>query len=103
MPIFLLFPLKKEIARFLQSGLKPYDSVIGHFEERGFRYIDLLEELKRRLTDHSAGQFFIGRHISVTSNDIIARSLADALSSYIDENGQVDKLNFLNSREPTIS
>ncbi len=97
--VFLLLPLEREIAQFLRSGIKPYDVVIEHFANRGFRYVDMLEEFGR-CPETDPGAFFIGRHYSAAANRAIARSLAGALRSYIRDPGE---RSFSNSGEAAVS
>ena len=80
-PLFMFFPLKKEIDRYRRKGETPYAPVISHFREKQYRYIDMLVSFKENRESVGNSGFYNGRHFSAPTNRIIARTLYSELSA----------------------
>ncbi|MBN2070072.1 MAG: hypothetical protein JW814_01340 [Candidatus Krumholzibacteriota bacterium] len=74
-PIFILFPLKKEIDRFIRKGARPYDPIISHFIKNDYEFIDMLDPFNAALKKDGNQGFYMGRHLSPNANGIIAEAV----------------------------
>jgi hypothetical protein len=77
LPLIVLFPLRKDIRRFLRKAVRPYAPLIGHFERMNYRFIDMLDAFKECAEDGNVDDVFVGRHYSTLANAAIARHLTD--------------------------
>jgi hypothetical protein len=79
LPLVILFPLGKDIGRFLRNGTRPYAPLIEHCERMSYRFLDMLDAFKAIAEDGGVDRVFIGRHYSPLANAVIARHLTDCI------------------------
>lgn len=77
-PVILLFPKDRDWAHFLKTGRRVYEPLIKHFDEKGYRYVDLLKGLAEYGAGYSGDDLFIP-HYTPVSNQIVARQINEYL------------------------
>ena len=77
-PVFCIFPLKKDIRRYWESGTKQYTPLLSHFEEKGYKYIDTVHAFDNLERDFNIDELYIHFYTIIGNNlvaDYISRSL----------------------------
>ncbi len=83
LPLVVLFPLRKDIERFLDNAVRPYAPLIEHCERMNHPFADMLDALGGCAENGDVDRVFIGRHYSVLANEVIARHLARCIRQHL--------------------
>jgi hypothetical protein len=79
LPLIVLFPLRKDIKRFLRNAARPYAPLSEHCERMNCRFVDMLDAFKECVEGGNVDDIFVGRHYSALANAVIARHLTDSI------------------------
>ncbi|MBI3307472.1 MAG: SGNH/GDSL hydrolase family protein [Candidatus Omnitrophica bacterium] len=83
-PLIVLFPNEGDIRDYKRTGRKIYGELIRHFDEKKYRYADLLEAFIPALEDHPVEEFFgATHHYTVLGNEVAARYLLKKLLHFM--------------------
>lgn len=81
LPVYLFFPYQEEVSRYLGDQIKSYQPLIDCLNEKGYRYIDLLNAFEEQGGPVDLNILFEkGGHYSPTGNKLVADYLADYLT-----------------------
>jgi hypothetical protein len=76
-PVIVVFPGRFELEDYLTTGDKPHQTLIDHFDTRGFRYVDLTGPMAQYLTEATPEDILTSSgHYSSVANGKVARELA---------------------------
>lgn len=80
MPVIILFPNKRDVMRFKQSGENHFRSLHRYFDEQGFTYLDLLPVFAQVESDSALNTLF-ENHYTPEGNGFFAESILQFLKS----------------------
>jgi hypothetical protein len=86
-PIILIFPHARDIARHRRTGSRQYAPLLEHLRARDYRYIDLLDWFDAHARDVPVEEISPS-HYSALGNQLVA----DAVWSYLLDHGLTDRL-----------
>ena len=81
-PVFCIFPLRKDIRRYWEGGTKQYTPLLSHFEERGYKYIDAVHAFDKLDKDFDTSVLYIHLY-TVIGNQLVADYMNKSLKQII--------------------
>jgi hypothetical protein len=83
-PVFCIFPIKRDIIRYRTKKSKRYSCLLTHFEDKGYRYIDLMGAFDKLGEDFNIDDLYI-HFYTVIGNQLVADYLNESLHSIANE------------------
>jgi hypothetical protein len=78
-PLVLLLPVRREVARFVERGHRPHSVVAAHLGTQGVDVVDLLDVLTEGIPDGGMVSLFKRRHYSAAAHGRIAARLQEEM------------------------
>ena len=80
LPIIVLFPNKDDLKRYRKTNTSVFAPLLRHFEESGYRHIDLLDAFDKYALDVPLNELFDG-HYTPFGNKVVAKYIFDYFTS----------------------
>jgi hypothetical protein len=73
LPLIILFPRKVDVLQHQKDGIRVYQPLTNYFDEKAYRYVDLLEAFDEQKAVHKTQDLFQpdGMHYNEKGNEII--------------------------------
>ena len=81
-PVIVIFPTKLDVNVYSMTKNTRYGPLLSHLEDKGYRYIDLMNAFDKFGQDYGEQDLFIG-HYSPFANKLVAKHIY----TYLDKNG----------------
>ena len=82
LPVILLFPKRGDIQQYREVYSTRYAPLMEYFDERGYRYIDLMGAFEWGETSIPVNDLFKGTHYSPLANELVADHLLRYLAKH---------------------
>jgi len=81
LPIVVLFPNRRDLSRYRETGRSVFAPMVEYFREAEYRYIDLHDAFEMYASEVPLDDLFGGRHYSPAGNRVVAVYLANYLTN----------------------
>ncbi|WP_089718286.1 hypothetical protein [Candidatus Entotheonella palauensis] len=80
-PIIVVFPDKRDVVTYWHSQKKSYTSLFKHFDQKGYRYLDMMDAFEFAASEKRFKGLFKGGHYSPRSNQRVAQIMLNYLQT----------------------
>ncbi|ETX08307.1 SGNH/GDSL hydrolase family protein [Candidatus Entotheonella palauensis] len=80
-PIIVIFPDKRDVVTYWHNRQKSYTSLFKHFNQKGYRYIDIMDAFELAAPAKRLKNLFKGGHYSPRGNQRVAQIMLEYLQA----------------------
>lgn len=81
LPVIIVFPYKKDVQTYWKSNHKSYTLLFEYFDQKGYRYIDMMDAFELAAQDERPKGMFKGGHYSPDGNQRVAQTMLQYLQA----------------------